>query len=249
MKKNDVRIQKRLDEELATIQHSVAEMGFAVLPASTLTSRPGSLSAGLQRLAASLEQDETRPDRKRVMDTVEYRRNGSIIELEAYPQNTMPFVTKDEDRDPLPRFESAQVSGLDEFITGLLALIPTSRRHDRATMSVHLLETSKVVTTDMHQDDVRFIAILVADKSGTGGEVQLTRDLEDGETLVSIALPPGAVILFDDRLFRHYTTDLRGTDPKRLALVVTVNHPRAHEAIADLAAGGDFDGDTARAAG
>jgi 2OG-Fe dioxygenase len=173
-------------------------------------------------------------DRQRARDVIRYTWRDNRPHLERHDTITIT------DRAGIPgKREHSRVELWDDphardLIEAFLQLVPPSRRQPEGTFGVNLFRTFTNVVTAPHHDNEEFIILYVLDRVGGGAETYLYAPGDvaaDGQVtgapVVRQQLNPGDVLIFEDKLFKHWTTPLTevpdGT-ASRDALVCTVDY-------------------------
>jgi hypothetical protein len=173
-------------------------------------------------------------DRKRARDVIRYQWSDNGLHL--WEHETISLT----DRSGIPgkRDHSRVMLLADPWVGKLvyafLSLMPPSRRQCDGTFSINLFRTLTNVVTSPHHDGEEFTILYVLDRIGEGAEsyLYLPDDVRlagqsDTEPVLKQQLNPGQMLIFDDRLFLHWTTPLvppPSGRAKRDTLVCTIDY-------------------------
>ncbi|MGH3278393.1 MAG: 2OG-Fe dioxygenase family protein [Trebonia sp.] len=174
-------------------------------------------------------------DRLRARDVIRYQWHDERLSLQRHDAITITNRAGIAGRREHARVELLNDPPARDLIRALLHLVPPARRQPEGTFGVNLFRTFTNVVTKPHHDNEQFIIIYVLDRIGDGAETYLyaPADVTDsgeikGEPVLRQQLNPGDIIIFEDTLFKHGTTQLINPDggaaTRRDALICTVDY-------------------------
>lgn len=154
-------------------------------------------------------------DRKRARDVVRYQWSDNGLRL--WEHETITIT----DRGGIPgkrdhsRLRLLRDPSAEKLVCTFLSLLPPARRQCDGTFSINLFRTYTNVVTFPHHDGEEFSILYVLNRVGEGAEsyLYLPGDVRpagqpDAEPVLKQQLNPGQILIFEDRLFTHWTTPL-----------------------------------------
>ncbi len=174
------------------------------------------------------------PGRKRARDVIRYQWHDDDLRVQEHEEITITNRDGRPGKRKHSRVELLRDPQAEELIRALLSLVPPGQRQLDGTFGVNLFRTVKDVVTSPHHDREELCVIYVLDRAGGGAETQLYQpdDVPEqgeptAEPVLRRQLNPGEIIIFEDKRFKHSTTQLEappGGTAKRDVVVCTVDH-------------------------
>jgi hypothetical protein len=228
----------RVTAELGRIRASLREHGYALTDEASIglpqNFRKKFGEAYFNSETLRHDEGDWPIDRERARDVIFYQRQGDDVELHEFDTITITDRAGIDGKRDHARVRVLGDALAQEFVRGVLALVPEDSRQVEGTFGLNLFRTYTKVVTTPHHDHEKFILTYVVDRIGEGAETYLycPEDVsEDGEILgepiLRQQLNPGQMIIFEDERYKHGATPLvppPGGQARRDAVVCTVDY-------------------------